>query len=263
MLNHYTEIIPTRWGNMLSLKCDSHITGALSFYGESTPHEVAMCLSFLKQGDTVLDVGANIGTFTVPMALAVGRSGSVISFEPQRIVNQVLCANLALNSLCDYVEPLRLAVGASAGTAKIPLVNPFFANNNVGGVRLNQDAPQSEPVEVITIDSLNLPSLALIKIDVEGMEHEVLNGASETVKRCKPAIFAECLPGDEANATGLKKFFAEHGYKAWLIVTPLFPPDNVRLCSTNIFGTQSDFNVVAVPNECANPVFVKSDQWFA
>ena len=262
MLNQYTEIIPTRWGNMVSLKCDSHITGALTCYGESTPEELAMCLSFLKKGDAVIDVGANVGTFTVPMALAVGRSGFVYSFEPQRIVYQVLCANLAINSLSDYVDPLRLAAGAKDGTASVPLINPFQANNNVGGVRLNAPSDASETVPVITIDSLNLPACALIKIDVEGMEHEVLFGASETVKRCRPAIFAECLPGDDANEAGLKAFFEAHDYKAWLIKSPLFCPHNVRRNQTDIFGDQNDFNVVAVHRNFDDPKFCLNSEVF-
>lgn len=263
MLNQYTSLIPTRWGNMLSLKCDSHITGALSFYGESTPDEVAICLSFLRAGDTVLDIGANVGTFTVPMALTVGRTGGVIAFEPQRIVNQILCANLALNSLCDFVDPVRMAVGSSESTAQIPLINPFAANSNVGGVRLNQQADVTEPIPVITIDSLNLQSLRLMKIDVEGMEHEVLKGAAETVNRLKPVIFAECLPDDTHNADEMKKFFQANGYKAWLIISPLYSPNNVRRCAKDIFPNQADFNVLALPHECPTPDFVSGCEVFS
>lgn len=263
MLNQYTSLIPTRWGNMLSLKCDSHITGALSLYGESTPDEVAVCLSFLRAGDTVLDIGANVGTFTVPMALTVGRSGGVIAFEPQRIVNQVLCANLALNSLCDYVDPVRMAVGSSESTANITLINPFESNNNVGGVRLNQKSDASEPIPVITIDSLNLPALRLMKIDVEGMEHEVLKGASDTVSRLRPVIYAECLPGDETNASEMKSFFRENNYKAWMIVSPLYSPNNIRRNKVDIFGNQFDFNVLALPQEFEIPTCVYGREIFA
>lgn len=257
MLNHYTEIVPTRYGNMVALKCDQHIYGALALYGESTRDEVAMCLSLVKQGDVVLDVGANIGTFTVPLALAVGREGQVVSFEPQRIVYQCLCANLAINSLSDYVDPVRAGVGAQDGFASVPAINPFQKNNNVGGVRLNQPAEVSEQVPVIAIDGMNLERVNFIKIDVEGMEHQVLAGATETVRRCRPAIFAECLPGDETNAAGLKSFFKAHDYKAWMTIVPLFSPQNVRLCKTDIFGEQYDHNVVALPSETAPPDWIK------
>lgn len=263
MLNHYTEIIPTRYGNMVALKCDQHISAALAMYGESTRDEVAMCLTLVRPGDVVLDVGANIGTFTVPLALAVGRKGQVFAFEPQRIVYQCLCANLAINSLSDYVDPIRAGVGAADGTANIPAINPFLKNNNVGGVRLNQPGDHSEQVPVITIDSLGLQSLRLIKIDVEGMEHEVLAGAAETVKRCQPAIFAECLPGDEKNAAGLKAFFAAHNYKAWSTVVRLFSPQNVRLCPDDVFGEQYDHNIVALPANATPPDWVKQATPFA
>lgn len=256
MLNQYTEIVPTRYGNMVALKCDQHIYGSLSMYGESTRDEVAMCLSLVKQGDVVLDVGANIGTFTVPLALAVGRSGQVVSFEPQRIVYQCLCANLAINSLSDYVDPVRAGVGAENGLASVPSINPFQKNNNVGGIRLNQPAEISEQVQIVTIDSLGLDRVNLIKIDVEGMEHLVLAGADDTVKRFRPAIFAECLPGDDSNAAGLKAFFARHNYRAWKTIVPLFSKQNARLCQVDIFGEQYDHNVVALPSEATPPDWI-------
>ena len=243
---------------MVALKCDSHISASLAMYGESTRDEVAMCLALVKQGDTVLDIGANIGTFTVPLALAVGQRGQVIAFEPQRIVYQCLCANLAINSLSHYVDPVRAGVGAENGAASIAQINPFQKSNNVGGVRLNQESELSEQVPLVTVDSMNMAACNLIKIDVEGMEHLVLAGAADTVKRCRPNIFAECLTGDETNAAGLKAFFSAHNYKAWLTSVPLFSPANVRLCQADIFGEQYDHNVVAIPAEQPTPDWIKN-----
>lgn len=84
---------------MLWLKRDTVIGRALQLYGEFAESENRLMARFLRAGDIALDVGANIGTCTLAMASAVGTTGLVHAFEPQALVFQTLCANLAINGL--------------------------------------------------------------------------------------------------------------------------------------------------------------------
>src|SRR5260370_33566951 len=120
-----------------------------------------------RRGMTILEVGANIGVFTVPLARFVGPGGKVIAFEPQRIMFQMLCGNLALNAI-DNVFAQRSAVGHSTGSITVPSVD-YAKPGNFGAVSL-AGSKDREIAPLVTIDSLALPSCHLIKIDVEGME---------------------------------------------------------------------------------------------
>ena len=95
-----------RHGTMLFNAGDIYIGASLAAYGEFSEGEVALFRQLLRPGMTALDVGANIGAFTLPMARLVGATGRVIAWEPQRIVVQTLCANLALNAILTRAEML-------------------------------------------------------------------------------------------------------------------------------------------------------------
>src|SRR5260370_41263492 len=88
-----------REGAMIYTINDTYIGRALDKYGEISRDEVLFLQQLTRPGMTVLEVGANIGDFTVPLARFVGPGGKVITFEPQRIMFQMLCAHLALNPI--------------------------------------------------------------------------------------------------------------------------------------------------------------------
>ena len=93
---------------------DAFIGRSLDLYGEWCDDELHILGQILKPGDVVVDAGANIGTHTVAFAQAVGPNGLVVAFEPQRLVHQSLCGNIALNGLTN-VTTLLAAVGAARG----------------------------------------------------------------------------------------------------------------------------------------------------
>src|SRR5262249_52608763 len=143
-------------------------------------------------GGTVVEVGANIGAHTVALARAVGPSGRVIAIEPQPEVHRMLCENIALNSLAQ-VTALSCGCGAAPGTAYIPDYD-YRYRGNFGNVVL-QGSPQQNAtvaVEVQTLDAL-VPEgpLALLKVDVEGMEAEVVQGGASLIGARRPALYVE------------------------------------------------------------------------
>jgi len=164
-----------------------------------------------KNDSIVLDVGANLGSFTIPLAKSLLDSRKrILCFEPQRIVFQQLCANLFLNRL-DNVEAFHMALGESSATINIPCLD-FSQSTNPGGFSIDSDtrsklikssslgqtAPnvflkQEEKVNVYALDDLAIDrEISIIKLDVEGHELEFLKGAVNTLKRSNwPPIIYE------------------------------------------------------------------------
>jgi FkbM family methyltransferase len=186
--HEYMTMKRCRHGTFLFNKLDTFIGRSLDLYGEWCESEVSMLTALLNPGDIVLDVGANIGTHTIPFARCVDDHGCVLAFEPQRIPFQNLCANVALNSLRNVVTH-EAGVGRELTWGTMPVIDPRKPYN-FGAVSMHGHASGS-PVRLLTIDDLKLPRCRLIKIDVEGMEVDVLAGAKTTVQRCQPVLFIE------------------------------------------------------------------------
>lgn len=177
-----------RHGPLVFLTTDQFIGRALDLYGEFSEAESELLGQIVRPGATVLEVGANIGSHTLCLAKAAGPTGRVLAFEPQRLVFQILCANISLNVLTN-VHTYQTAVGRAAGVINVPALDPT-AKQNFGGVPLGNWS-EGEQVPVITIDSLKLTACNLIKVDVERMELDVLLGAEQTIRQFKPALYVE------------------------------------------------------------------------
>jgi FkbM family methyltransferase len=139
-------------------------------------------------GTTAIDIGAHIGTHTLALSEAVGPSGRVIAFEPQPKLFRELFMNMALNgaSNIDFYW-----AGIGDRVAQIELGAEGVGNE--GGSSLTGGTGKF--VSLITLDSLHLDNVSLIKIDVEGMENAVIDGAKETLLRNRPTIFIEIFGG--------------------------------------------------------------------
>jgi FkbM family methyltransferase len=257
----YTVLLPSRWGWFCGLKADPFQTGSVATIGEWAPVEAMLLRAFLRPGDTVVDVGANVGNLTLAMAAAVGDAGRVLAFEPQRFPFGCLWANVALNSLMHVVSPLQLAVGDSAGAVEVPQLDPMQHITNFGGVSLlDKHTTPTEIVARVTLDEMQLPALRLLKCDVEGMEPAVFRGARDTIMRLRPVIWTECLR-DRNTFHDLEQLFDEFGYRAWFCYTNLFCPENARGCRHNMFvgpngEMMQDHNVLALPMEAPVPDWV-------
>jgi len=141
--------------------------------------EVALCRLLLKKGDRVLDIGANIGYFTLLFGGLVSPTGSVFAVEPDAKNYDLLQNNIAENLMAGLVNTRQTALGSQASSARL-----YHSDSNHGMHRLYASVcctDDSTEVSVIAGDSLNLAPLDLIKIDIEGYEPAALQGLSLTL----------------------------------------------------------------------------------
>lgn len=220
---------------------------ALDLYGEWAEPEVSLFAQMLRPGDIAIDAGAYIGTHTVFMARQVGPSGRVYAFEPQRIIFQTLCANQVLNGL-DNVEAFQIGLGSRAFQAKTTVVD-YQSPGNFAAVQLSSQATAGETIQVRPLDDVlpDLPACKLLKVDVEGMELEVLEGAERLIMRTRPFIYAE--NNRRERSPGLLKWLTSHGYRPYWHLLRGYNPNNFYSEPRNIFGAFGDVNVIAMPEE--------------
>jgi FkbM family methyltransferase len=229
----FNRLKACRYGQMVYNEHDVYIGRSLDLYGEFSEGECEAFRAVVKPGDVVVEVGANIGAHTLFFARQVGPSGRVLAFEPQRIVFQTLCANMALNSV-QNTYCLQLAVGSQAGAIVVPQLD-YAQENNYGGLSLGQ-WQQGDRIALVTLDSIvaGLPRCNLVKIDVEGMEREVLLGAAETIARFKPVLYVE--NDREEKSAELVRHIDSLGYAMYWHQPPLFSPSNFFQNPQNVFG---------------------------
>ena len=246
-------MVATRHGPMFALAGDAYITRSLQLYGEYGHDEADLFRQVVKPGMTVVEAGANIGTHTVVLARACF-PGPLLAFEPQQRVFQILCANLVMNQVANALA-YPDAVGAAAGTAAIAKLD-YGSAYNFGSVGVrkteaasNPDWADGQPTRVVAIDDLALPACGFLKIDVEGFEAEVLEGARGTIARRRPALYVE---NDRASQQApLIALIDSMGYAQYWHVAPLFSRENFNGASKDVFSGAVSLNMFCVPKESA------------
>lgn len=231
-----------RYGLMLYNRQDIYVGQSYEQYGEYNEPEMAALRQLCSPGDHVFDIGANIGAHTAPLAMHVGPAGKVYAIEPQRLVYQMMCANVALSALSN-VATYWAAAGAAPGTINVPNLD-HSQRGNYGGVSVGSATGESVPM--ITVDSLKPEKCRLMKIDVEGFELDVLKGAAETIRRFNPRIYLENDRKEKSGA--LIAHLLGLGYRLYWHLPPLFRPDNFFKNPKDIWG-----NIVSVNMLCLGP----------
>jgi FkbM family methyltransferase len=190
------------------------------------PSEVKLVVDLLAlrrkhHGDGVvaIDCGANIGVHTIEWARSMTGWGSVLSIEAQERIYYALAGNIAINN-CFNAIAVHGAVSSESGIMKIP--NPdYLTPSSFGSLELRQhkgnefigqpiDYENTVSVRKLALDEFNLPRVDLIKIDVEGMELEALEGARGTIDRSHPVMLIEKIKTD---AGKLHQWLGAHGYE--------------------------------------------------
>lgn len=169
-----------------------------------------------RPGSLAIDIGSHIGIHTINMSRKVGPQGAVMAFEPNKKLYMELLHNLALNN-CTNIIPIAKALGDAPRMVLL---------NNIHIEQEDSQSKNGDLVETITLDSLKLDNLSLIKMDVENYEYFVLRGARETILKNKPVIIFECWigadyensnPKEKANFDRVISLIESYGYEIYVI----------------------------------------------
>jgi FkbM family methyltransferase len=191
---------------------------------ENDLHQLALKILIDKPDGQVLDIGANLGTFCVPLARKIPTL-KFHAFEPQRIIYYQLCANTIINSLGNVYT---YEAGLSNQEADIELEVPdYTAETNIGAFSIDKEVRENEyecktsggkeKIILMTLDSIGFENVRLLKIDVEGHELEVLRGGIKTIKanNYPPIIFEAWTwkPWYQEKRKSLLDYLKGHGYE--------------------------------------------------
>jgi len=173
------------------------------------PYLTELMLAKIKKGDVILDIGANIGYYTVLFADKVGKSGKIIAIEPDPINFQILQKNIKENKLFNVVA-VQAAVGKENKKMKIFESEENFGDHRMyetlrpAGTSLDREVRKSVDVFCRRLDDLlkelEYKKIDFIKMDVQGFESLVIEGGKETIEKNKPTIFFEYWPWGAKNA---------------------------------------------------------------
>lgn len=226
-------VAASRFGPMILPPHDAYVGPAIIHYGQYCAAEFMTWLPYVPEGGLVVDAGANLGSHTLAFAFAVGLAGKVVAVEPQRQLCYMLAGSAALCGARN-VWIKQMALAREAGTVRVPDLD-YNAPQNFGGMALRDVTAEmpSENVRADTLDSLALPRLDFLKIDVEGYELDVLHGGDETITAMRPVISAEA--DREQNVPAMLGWFRLHGYRVWWH-KPLLGPHWPRTISVNLLG---------------------------
>lgn len=179
-------------------------------------HELSKALG----AEVFLDIGANIGAYSVLMA-ALPTIQEVHAFEPAPQTYAELRLNVAQNSHASRITPHQIALSNQAGTATFGVISPLSGANSILDTSIHQDKQMQQRVEVMTSPLDSLLSFAgrviSIKIDVEGHELQVLRGAARTLSSNSCIVQIEDYQTEQE---GLAKFFLDCGYRRLFNVGP-------------------------------------------
>lgn len=238
----------------LSIKLykDSYLSKLI--YEKFEIDEIDFVNNFLKEGDIFLDIGANVGLFSLYAAKKVGFSGSVIAFEPAYVTHKRLLGNCELNKLSN-VRPFKLGLSNENTTLELNISSNGFEAWNTFVKSNDNKFSSKESVEVNSLDyflsqnSIDTDKISLIKLDVEGFEINVLKGASALLAKDNAPVFMVEFTDDNAISAGhccheIYKLLNQYGYiwhtydaaKKKLVFDPMRPsyPYNNLIAVKNI-----------------------------
>lgn len=230
--NRHIAVKRCRHGIFMFSRNDNFVGRGLDLYGEWCDFEIQLMRNHIGYGDTVIDVGANIGTHAVAFGNMVGPTGTVHAFEPQRRLFAMLSGNVALNAL-EQVICHQAAVGGEMGEVMLPPLPSPDMHFNFSAVSLMEGDSTGETVPLVTIDSLKLAKCAAIKIDVEGMETMVLAGARQTIERCQPLLYLE--NNDLESSKRIAGALGQIGYVAYWSIHPYYDARNFYSNTVNVW----------------------------
>jgi FkbM family methyltransferase len=238
-----TRVVRTRYGFRFRADLGDWLGQYVYLHGAYEPPTARVFAALVKPGDTVLDVGANSGFFSLLSAHLAGPRGRVFAFEPVPSVRDELEANLRLNQAAT-VEVVPMAVTAASGTVTIH--EGPEGHKGISSLRHIQRSTQRIDIRAIALDDIRdrIGQPTLIKIDVEGAELLGLQGMDKLIAQYHPALIIEFtdayLSAFGHSARQLSQWLEDRGYGLWHIDDAGLVP-----VPADAKGLPGQFNVLA------------------
>jgi len=201
MLGLSQQVETTRGGVRWRLDLREGIDFSIFALGGFEPATLNLYRTLVFAGGVVLDIGANIGSHTLPLAKLVGPDGRVIAFEPTEFAIKKLQANTELNAgLAQRIEAYQLMLVADPADDVEPAIYSSWPLSDAEGLHEKHRGKMMSTTgaRAVTLDQFvaerKLDAVHFIKIDVDGNEPAVLAGGSETLRRFRPQILMEFAP---------------------------------------------------------------------
>ena len=201
-LGRPNRTVARRGGIVWDLDLSEGIDLSIFLLGGFEPSTVKLYRKLVKPGDTVLDIGGNIGAHTLPLARLVGTRGRVIAFEPTAYAIGKMRANMALNpDLAGRISACQVMLVANDTGSLEPKIYSSWPLFDTGGeVHRDHGGQLKDTTGAVatTLDrafqNAGVSTVDFIKMDVDGHEHEVLAGGKDTIGTHRPPILMELAP---------------------------------------------------------------------
>lgn len=239
-------------GLMCYSTSDTIIGKSLYTYGEYSEGQTIVFSDFIKESDVAVDAGANCGYFTLIFSRIVGNNGKVFAYEPQKRMFYRLCATVSINNL-DNVECYQNVLSDKNEIFTVPdtVEKKDF---NYSGINLKNYSNIKDGIKVssIRIDDCSFAKLNFLKISVESMEINVLNGAIETINKCRPIVYLRADKKEQEKEC--REFFSNKNYICCCLTSGLFNENNFYNTKENILKNDQNQsfivkNLLCVPSE--------------
>jgi FkbM family methyltransferase len=225
--------VDTRYGEMFVLSADSVVSMSLVQYGEWAEGEIDVSKFFIPDGGIVLDIGAFIGSHARAYSQLVGPKGCVYAFEPRSEIFEILQLNAAISDFNNIISH-QVAIADFSGEFMTHSIDiDSIENFGALSLKINERNPGNSIVKTICVDDLSIERLDFIKIDVEGMEAQVLHGARNSIARTSPVILCEC--NSIKGGAQILEIAKEMNYYCFGILFSAFNEDNFKKNNHNIF----------------------------
>jgi FkbM family methyltransferase len=206
MLRNLAAKLPPKWQQEVKRIHYGRQIGKSAFATDEP--EFAKLADWLKPGDWVIDIGANVGHYTLELSRLVGPEGRVIAFEPIPATFELLSANCR-QAANDNVTLFNAAVSKETRVARMTIPKWEHGLHNFYEARLNGAGEDGVPVLCVGIDGLDIEDkVKLVKIDAEGHEASVLRGMEELIGRDRPILIIE------GRTEEIDALLSPHGYVA-------------------------------------------------
>lgn len=222
----------------------------LFFFGDLDPKLTWIVRRLVQPGQTVADIGANVGIMTLLLSKLVGVSGKVHAFEPNPYLSDLLQETLRRNAVLNTIL-YEMGLGSTTGEMELSVPKGNLGMGSLIRASLG-DNDQIYRVPINTLDQVcnkNCDRLDLIKIDVEGFEHQVFEGGRSTFSRFRPVVvLEENQLRNKCDLPGSISFLLERDYRFVGIPKNLLRM-KLYLISDADVGKDPSHDFVAIPKE--------------